>query len=50
VHFTDEAHFDPDQMFEERVLREEDTRYNKENLQTMSIMKGVKLHVVVFVS
>jgi hypothetical protein len=50
VHFTDEAHFDSNQVFEERVLREEDTRYNKENLQTMSIMKEVKLHVVVFVS
>lgn len=35
VHFTDEAHFDPDQIFDERVLREEGTRYQPENMQTM---------------
>lgn len=31
-HFTDEAHFDPSQTFEERILREEGTRYETENL------------------
>jgi hypothetical protein len=50
VHFTDEAHFDPDQMYEERVLREEGTRYEPENLQTMPEMKEVKLHVTASIS
>jgi hypothetical protein len=50
VHFTDEAHFDPDQMFEQRILREEGTRYEPENMQTMSSMKGVKLHIACSVS
>ncbi len=45
MHFTDEAHFDPDQMYEERVLREEGTRYEPENMQTMPDIEGVKLHV-----
>jgi hypothetical protein len=50
VHFTNEANFDSDQMYEERVLREEGTRYEAENLQTMPEMKKVKLHVVAFIS
>ncbi len=50
VHFTNEAHFDPSQTFEERVLREEGTRYESENLQKMPDMKGVKLHVAASIS
>ena len=50
VHFTDEAHFDSDQMFQERTLREEGTRYEQENMQTMSDMKEVKLHVAASIS
>ena len=50
VHFTDETHFDSNQMFDERVLREEGTRYEPKNTQTMSIMKEVKLHVAASVS
>lgn len=37
-------------MFEERVLREEETRYETENLQTISDMKRVKLHVAASIS
>jgi hypothetical protein len=44
IHFTDEAHFDPDEVFAKRVLREEDTRYEAANMQAMSQMKAVKLH------
>jgi hypothetical protein len=50
VHFSDEAHFDSNQTFSDRVLREEETRYEPENMQTMLDMKSVKLHVVVFIS
>ncbi len=50
IHFTNEAHFDPIQMFEQRILRETDTKYESKNLQTMSSMKEVKLHIAVFVS
>jgi hypothetical protein len=50
VHFTDEAHFDPDQTFEKRVLREEGTRYESENMQTMPSMKEVKSHIAVSIS
>jgi hypothetical protein len=44
VHFTDEAHFDPDEVFSKRVLREEGTRYEAANMQAMPQMKGMKLH------
>jgi hypothetical protein len=50
VHFSNEAYFDSNQMFDERVLRENSTRYEFENMQTMSIMKRVKLHVAVSIS
>jgi hypothetical protein len=44
VHFTDEAHLDLDEIFSKRVLREESTRFEPENMQIMSDMKEVKLH------
>jgi curved DNA-binding protein CbpA len=50
VHFTNEAHFDSNQMLQKQTLREEDIRYEKKNMQTMSNMKRIKLHVVVFIS
>jgi hypothetical protein len=37
-------------MFDERVLREESTSYVSKNIETMSIMKKIKLHVAVFIS
>jgi thiol:disulfide interchange protein len=51
VHFTNKTYFDLNQTFEERVLREENTRYQFENLQKMLEMKKkVKVHVAVFIS
>ena len=50
MHFTNEAHFDSNQMFEERVLREKSTRYETKNLQTMFDMKKIKLHVAASIS
>lgn len=50
MHFTDGAHFDPDQTFQERILREEDTRYEPENMQSLPDMKGVKLHIAASIS
>jgi hypothetical protein len=50
VHFTNEAHFDSNQMFQKQTLREEDIKYEKKNMQTMSNMKRIKLHVVVSIS
>lgn len=37
-------------MFQQRVLREEGTRYESENLQPIPDMKGVKLHVAASIS
>lgn len=67
VHFTDETHFDPDQTYNQLVLREEGLiwiiqqlnimfiyetgiKYKFENMQLMSDMKGVKLHVAASIS
>jgi uncharacterized protein YaiI (UPF0178 family) len=44
VHFTDEAHADPKELYSKRILREEGTRYESENMQSMLDMKEVKLH------
>jgi hypothetical protein len=44
VHFTNETHLDPNEIFSKRVLREESTRYEAANMQVMSQMKRVKLH------
>ena len=45
VHFTDEAHVDPGAMARERVLREEGTALEPENLQEMPAFQGTKLHI-----
>ncbi len=50
VHFIDEAHFDPNQTFQRRILREEGTRYETENMQTLPNMKRVKLHIAASIS
>ncbi len=50
MHFTNEAHFDSNWMYQERVLCEEDTRYKLENLQRMSDMNRVNLHVIALIS
>ena len=50
VHFSDEAYFDPDQTYNQFILREEGTRYEPENMQSMPDIKGVKLHVAASIS
>ena len=50
VHFSDEAHFDFDQIYNQFVLREEGIKYELKNMQSMPEMKGVKLHVAAFIS
>jgi hypothetical protein len=50
IHFTDEAHFDPGESYSKRVLREEGTRYEPQNMQPMPDMKGVKLHFAASIS
>lgn len=50
VHFTNEAHIDLNQTYSKRVLREKDTRYEPQNLQSMPDMKGVKLHFAISIS
>jgi hypothetical protein len=44
IHFTDETHFDSDETYSKRVLREEETRYEICNMQIMFNLKDVKLH------
>jgi hypothetical protein len=50
IHFIDETHFDSNQTFQKRILREESTRYETENMRTLSNMKRIKLHIAVSIS
>lgn len=50
VWYSDEAHIDPGTTPGQRVLREEGTALNPENLQEMSGQKGVTLHVAAAVN
>lgn len=50
VHFTDEAHVDPDQVHSKHILREEGTRYEAKNIQSMPDVKGVKLNFATSIS
>jgi hypothetical protein len=47
IHFTDKTHFDSNESYSKRVLREEKTRYEALNMQIMSDLKDVKLHFAV---
>jgi hypothetical protein len=49
VHFTNETHVDLEELYSKRILREQDTRYESENMQSMLDMKEVKLHFAAFV-
>jgi transposase len=44
VHFTNETHLNPNEIFAKRVLREQSTRYEAANMQVMPQMKEIKLH------
>jgi hypothetical protein len=48
--FTDEAHIDPAAQTQGRVLREQGTRYNPENIQERKPLKGVRLHIAAWIS
>jgi hypothetical protein len=50
VYFTDEAYIDPTSQGIDRVLREEGTRYEAENLPQRPELKGVKLHIAGWVN
>jgi hypothetical protein len=50
VHFTNEAHVDSKELYSKRILREEDTRYESQNMQSMFEMKEIKLHFAASVS
>jgi len=45
VHFTDEAYIDPTAQSNGRILREEGTRYEPENLAELPKLNGVVFHV-----
>jgi len=50
IFFIDEAHIDPTSILQDRILREQGTRYNSENIQERGNKKGVKLHVAAWVN
>ena len=52
MHFTDEAHFDPDAMIREYVIRSVETVELNENTQEMSSkhIANRALHMIAFVS
>ena len=45
VFFTDEAHIDSSEIFQQFILCEEGTHYESENIQELSEKKGVVLHI-----
>ena len=45
VLFTDEAHIDPGSRAQGRILREQGTRYDPENIQERGSKQGNKLHI-----
>jgi hypothetical protein len=50
IYFTDEAHIDPSEVFQQYILREEGTRYEPENIQEMPEKKGIKLHITAWIN
>jgi hypothetical protein len=50
IYFTDEAHIDPSEVFQQYILREEGTRYEPENIQELPEKKGTKLHIAAWVN
>jgi hypothetical protein len=47
IRFINETHFDLDESYSKKVLREEETRYKVSNMQIMFDLWNVKLHFVV---
>jgi hypothetical protein len=50
IYFTDEAHIDPSEVFQQYILREEGTRYEPENIQELPEKKGTKLHIATWIN
>ena len=50
IYFTDEAHIDPSEIFQQYILREEGTRHEPENIQELPEKKGVKLHIAAWIN
>ena len=50
MHFTDEAHINPSEIFQEHVLREQGTREEPENTQEMPPKTGTKIHIALWVN
>ncbi len=50
IHFTNEIHFDLNEIFSKKMLREKDTRYENANMQFMFQMKKMKLHFKISIS
>jgi hypothetical protein len=45
IYFTDEAHIDPTEVFQQYILREQGTRYEPGNVQELPEKKGAKFHI-----
>jgi transposase len=50
IYFTDEAHIDPSEVFQQYILREEGTRYEPESIQELPEKKGTKLHIATWIN
>lgn len=48
--YTDEAHIDPTSQTQGRVLREQGTRDNPENIEQRPPLKGVRFHIAAWIS
>jgi hypothetical protein len=48
--YTDEAHVDPTSQSQGRVLREQGTRDNPENIEQRPPLKGVRFHIAAWIS
>lgn len=48
--YTDEAHVDPTSQTQGRVLREQGTRDNPENIEERPPLKGVRFHIAAWIS
>jgi hypothetical protein len=48
--YTDEAHIDPTSQAQGRVLREQGTRDNPENIEERLPLKGVRFHIAAWIS
>ncbi len=48
--YTDEAHVDPTSQAQGRVLREQGTRDNPENIEERPPLKGVRFHIAAWIS